>query len=97
MLLAGEAAGWISPSTAEGFSFAFRSAALVAQALEAGPALSAERYQRLARPLYLSLASKLVKSPGMYWPPLRGLAMRSGLTALTLRPEPARSADWGSR
>lgn len=87
ILLAGEAAGWISPSTAEGFSFAFRSAALVAQSLEAGPEGAAERYRTLARPLYLSLFSKLVKSPGMYWPPLRGLVMRSGLTALTPRPE----------
>jgi flavin-dependent dehydrogenase len=92
VLLAGEAAGWISPSTAEGFSFAFRSAALAAQALEAGPKEAAERYRRLTRPLCISLFGKLLKSPAMYWPYLRGLAMGSGLTALTLRPETARSA-----
>jgi flavin-dependent dehydrogenase len=91
VLLVGEAAGWISPSTAEGFSFAFRSAALVAQALEADPELAAERYRQLSRPLVLSLLGKLVKSPAMYWPPLRGLVMRSGLTAMTLRPETART------
>jgi flavin-dependent dehydrogenase len=35
--LIGEAAGWISPSPAEGLSYAFSSALLVAESLKDGP------------------------------------------------------------
>jgi flavin-dependent dehydrogenase len=45
IVLLGEAAGWISPSSAEGLSYAFRSALALAQ-VRAGPANVERRYHR---------------------------------------------------
>lgn len=83
-ILIGEAAGWISPSSAEGISYAFRSGLALAQALAGGEAETLTRYRGLCRPLYLNIAAKIAKGPVMYWPPLRRLAMGSGLLSLKL-------------
>ena len=79
----GEAAGLISPSSAEGISYAFASAAALARALEvhaaAGPVLRAYRRGTLA--LRLGIAAKNAKSFVMYTPALRRAVMRSGVLA----------------
>lgn len=82
--LVGEAAGWISPSSAEGLSYAFRSSLALAQALHPGVSGAVPRYRRLCRGLYLNIMGKIVKSPGMYWPLLRRMAMGSGLLSLDI-------------
>jgi len=84
-ILIGEAAGWISPSSAEGFSYAFRSARALAEALEGGLEGAAERYRRKTRDLCLNLIMKNLKSPFMYQPQLRGMVMRSGLMSTRVR------------
>ncbi|MHC4564028.1 MAG: FAD-binding protein [Planctomycetota bacterium] len=78
----GEAGGWISPSSAEGFSFAFQSAAKLAEALEAGVAGFEQRYAALTRCLKRSVIVKNIRCPLMFSPLLRRMIMRSGLGAL---------------
>lgn len=84
--LVGEASGCISPTSAEGFSYAFRTARQLANAIaRKGPTeAAAARYHRTAGNLRLSILGKLLKSPGMYWRPLRGAVLRSGISAMTL-------------
>ncbi len=79
----GEAAGWISPSSAEGFSYAFASAEALAGAIlaEGGPNAILRAYGRNSLPLRANILWKRVKSAVMYTPGLRRLVMRSGLAA----------------
>ncbi|MGI6365932.1 MAG: FAD-binding protein [Bacillota bacterium] len=84
IFLIGEAAGWISPSSAEGLSYAFRSALALARAIAGGKPRLLAHYRRQCRGLYLNILGKLAKSPGMYWPFLRQMAMASGLFSLEL-------------
>ncbi|GHV52800.1 oxidoreductase [Deltaproteobacteria bacterium] len=79
----GEAAGWISPSSAEGFSYAFASATAMASALLARKnALSVlAAYQRNTLRLALNIRWKELKSRVMFSPALRRLIMRSNLLA----------------
>ena len=87
-LAIGEAAGWISPSSAEGFSFAFESARIVAELLLKHPEPSAAQYRRAAAALRRVWLGKVWKSPLLYSAPLRCAIMRSGLTAIDpVRPE----------
>jgi len=51
VILLGEAAGWISPSSAEGFSYAFKSALALAESFKANPASPAKFYARKAHSL----------------------------------------------
>ncbi len=80
--LIGEAAGWISPSSAEGFSYAFRSALALAQALRPGPQGFERRYRDRIRPLRLNLLLKHWKSRVVFNPALREAVMRSGLQSV---------------
>lgn len=84
VILIGEAAGWISPSSAEGISYAFRSALALSRALEQGCQGALGRYRRLTKGLGLNLLGKRAKSPAMYWPFLRRLAMGSGLLSIDI-------------
>ncbi|HPE35586.1 MAG TPA: FAD-binding protein [Spirochaetales bacterium] len=76
--LVGEAAGLISPSSAEGFSYAFRSALSLAQALGPGQDGWLGRYTAANARLRAELAVKALKLPVMYQPWLRRLALASG-------------------
>lgn len=84
--LLGEAAGWISPSSAEGLSYAFTSAIMLADALQGGLPGACMRYERATRALRLNILGKNLKSPAMYHPLLRRLAMRSGLLSVKMHP-----------
>ena len=81
LLLVGEAAGWISPSSAEGLSYAFTSAAMAAKALSEGLASSAECYSRLTAPLKRTILLKNIKVPFIYIPPLRRPVTACGLSS----------------
>lgn len=84
ILLIGEAAGFISPSSAEGFSYAFRSAEELAEAMEEGVEAAGRRYEKNCTSLRLNILLKNLKSPVMYQPRLRRIAMQSGFTSLKL-------------
>lgn len=97
--LLGEAAGFVSPSSAEGVSFALNSAAALYLGLrEASTRLGGDHpdffaeacrhYARHLLPLRVALAGKSLKSRILYHPGLRRMIMRSGLSALKPLPHP---------
>jgi geranylgeranyl diphosphate/geranylgeranyl-bacteriochlorophyllide a reductase len=81
-LLVGEAAGFISPSSAEGISYALRSAAYLADAIEPGIEGAGRRYASGALPLAINVGVKAAKGSAIYGAAMRRLVMRSGLGAL---------------
>jgi flavin-dependent dehydrogenase len=82
--LLGEAAGWISPSSAEGLSYAFRSALLCARSLAGGTGGFVGRYRRYTAPMRRNILVKNLKAPFMYTPLLRKAVMRSGLLSMAV-------------
>ena len=80
--LVGEAAGAISPSSAEGISYALKSSLYLAQSLEDGIDGFLDRYNHKLRDIRLNLLIKNLKSPAMYNPFLRQLAMKSGFQSI---------------
>lgn len=79
LALVGEAAGFISPSSAEGISYAIRSAIALADSLNKGLEGFQYRYRKNLKPLERNLRRKRLKSTAMYHKTLRGLIMRSGI------------------
>ncbi len=84
--LIGEAAGFISPSSAEGISYALRSGRVLARALEPGLAGGVERYRREALPLQLDVVGRMVKSSAIYGPATRRVVMRTGFASIREQP-----------
>jgi geranylgeranyl reductase len=82
--LLGEAAGWISPSSAEGLSYAFRSALILAEVLRTTPDGFERRYYEKTRVLRKNIFLKNLKSHFIFNPRLRKAAMRSGLQSMQL-------------
>jgi len=82
--LVGEAAGFISPSSAEGMSYAFRSSLALARALESGIDGYEKRYLKNLQPLMRNITLKNLKSPAMYNSTLRRLAMKSGMLSIDI-------------
>lgn len=82
--LVGEAAGFISPSSAEGLSYAMASALTLAEVLNASLHDFERRYARRTLPLKLNILLKNLKSPFMYNSYLRRLVMASGLNSLKI-------------
>jgi len=82
--LLGEAAGWISPSSAEGLSYAFRSALMLADALRKAPEGFEKRYYLATRRLRINIFLKNIKSHFIFNPLLRNAVMRSGLNSLEI-------------
>jgi flavin-dependent dehydrogenase len=80
--LLGEAAGWISPSSAEGISYAFKSAHCMSEALKDGLTGFNARYARNTRKMSLNIVLKNLKSPFMYNPLLRKAILRSGIKSV---------------
>jgi flavin-dependent dehydrogenase len=80
--LIGEAGGWISPSSAEGISYAFRSALALAEAFMPELKNFQDRYRRNTRSLRANIVLKNLKSPFMYNSLLRRLVMSSGLRSI---------------
>ena len=82
VLLAGEAAGFISPSSAEGISYALTSGRDLARALSFGLEGVADRYLAASWPLAARVTLKVVKRQAIYAAPIRRAVMRSGLGAI---------------
>jgi geranylgeranyl reductase len=86
--LVGEAAGFISPSSAEGLSYALASALILAEALNISLEHFERRYARQSLTLKLNIFLKNLKSPFMYTPLLRRLVMALGLNSLKIYQPP---------
>lgn len=80
----GEAAGWISPSSAEGISYAFKSACALAEALQTTPDGFEKRYRKKTRNLRRNISLKIMKSHFIFNPTLRRIVMKSGLQSVKL-------------
>ena len=77
--LVGEAGGFISPSSAEGISYAIKSAYALAMSLNDGIGDFQKRYRKNLKPVLNSITFKKMKSPGMYDKILRGMVIKSGI------------------
>ncbi len=84
VFLLGEAAGFISPSSLEGISWAIRSAVALSRAFHAGRAHLHGVYASQTRGLRARLLGKRLKCPLMYQPSLRRLVLRSGISSIDL-------------
>ncbi len=73
--LIGEAAGAISPSSAEGISYALKSACMLAESVECGLDGYLERYTKQMQSIKTNLLLKQLKSPAMYNSHLRKMAL----------------------
>jgi flavin-dependent dehydrogenase len=82
--LIGEAAGFISPSSAEGISYALKSALDLGQALQAHPDNFLTYYCANTRGLRHNIRLKNLKSNFMYKPFLRRMIIRSGLNSIKI-------------
>jgi geranylgeranyl reductase len=92
--LVGEAAGFVSPSSAEGISFALESGAAFAAALAAGGVEgAAERYRAATAPLRRKVLSKMVKGALLDRALLRSLALASGIGSVPVGAAPAASVE----
>ena len=80
--LIGEAAGFISPSSSEGLSYAYQSASALAKALTRLDDSWQTRYRGLTRKMKLNIVLKLLKSRVMYSPSLRNLIFRLKIGSL---------------
>ena len=83
-VLIGEAAGLISPSSAEGLSYAFVSALLASKALSGGLHDPATRYHRMTASLRRNINRKRIKSAIIYYAPTRRAIMASGFSTIKL-------------
>jgi flavin-dependent dehydrogenase len=81
VFLAGEAAGYVSPSSAEGFSFAMNCAYALSQAFNKGGSIERNYRSRMV-PIKLKLFLKLFKVPFMYNQILRNVIMKLKIAAI---------------
>ena len=84
ILLIGEAAGWISPTSAEGLSYAFKSALALAQSLQERPQNYLKTYHKKTGHMIYNIITKNLKAPFMYQPFLRKIVMKSGITGMEI-------------
>lgn len=77
--LVGEAGGFISPSSAEGISFALKSSYALARSLEDGMEGFQKRYRKNLSTVLRSISFKQLKGIGMYNKHLRNIIMRTGI------------------
>jgi len=81
LFLTGEAAGFISPSSSEGFSYAFRSSKSLAAAFNSEGDIH-NSYIKNTACLRNNIFLKNFKSPAMYNSRIRSLIMRSGILSM---------------
>lgn len=80
--LLGEAAGFISPTSFEGISYALSSASLLAKILNSGCRNPVFAYKVKTFPMRIKLLLKYVKYPFLYFSFLRRIVMKSGMKSL---------------
>lgn len=82
--LVGEAAGFISPSSSEGISYAIKSGRALAQALNQNPIKYQAIYRKTVNRLRIDLLHKYIKSFLMYQKQTRKWIMRTGIFSVPL-------------
>lgn len=82
--LIGEAAGFISPSSLEGISYAINSGYLLSRCLSGKYKNPNRAYKKATFKLRVSLIIKVIKSFFIYNPLLRRLIMKSGIKTITV-------------
>ena len=82
--LIGEAAGFISPSSLEGISYAIDSGYLLSQCLNMPKQNPYWEYRKGTRKIRLKLFSKYLKYPFIYQPTARKIVMKSGLSSISM-------------
>ncbi len=82
--LIGEAAGWISPSSAEGLSYAMKTGMIAGEILNNNREKFFALYAKESRKLRLNIWLKNLKAPFMYNNFLRKWVMRTGLQSLNM-------------
>ncbi|MDR1889290.1 MAG: FAD-binding protein [Zoogloeaceae bacterium] len=86
VFLVGEAAGFISPSSLEGISYAMNSAFQLSRAF-GGKSMQPELNYRLRTlKTRVNLSLKFLKNIFMYYPPLRRIIMKSGIFSIKNKP-----------
>ncbi len=78
----GEAAGWISPSSAEGFSYAFKSADILANILLNNRDASLQKYYFKSWSIRKDIYCKWLKMPLMYNQTVRNIILKSSLGSI---------------
>jgi len=84
LALLGEAAGWISPTSAEGLSYAFRSSLALAESFQSDPENLISEYAKNTKGLRTNIQLKNLKAPFMYNTFLRKAVMKSGLLSMDI-------------
>lgn len=84
ILLIGEAAGLISPSSAEGFSYAFASAEVLGKVFQSEVENILQKYKKTIWKLRFNIQYKRLKNVVMYHPFLRKILMKTGLSSITV-------------
>ena len=84
LFLIGEAAGFVSPSSLEGISYALNTARLLSGILNRDAADPLKKYSCALWPQRLKVLGRMAKNPFMYQPQLRRVVMASGLRSLKM-------------
>lgn len=80
--LIGESAGFISPSSLEGMSYAFESAYILSEIFNKNSVITAQEYKKSTRHIRRKLTLKLLKNPFIYNPFLRKIVMKTSFQAI---------------
>ncbi|MGD9605705.1 MAG: FAD-binding protein [Bacilli bacterium] len=83
--LVGEAAGFVSPSSLEGISYAINSAVALTNVLNAQHLDFNKKYRQLTKKMRWTLYLKNIKSMFIYNPFLRKLIMKSGIQSIKVK------------
>lgn len=83
--LVGEAAGFVSPSSLEGISYAIKSAVILTDILNNDQQNHAKVYRRKTRIMRLGLYFKNIKNLFIYQPLLRKIVMKSGIQSIKVK------------
>jgi len=81
----GEVAGFISPSSAEGISYAIKSGFLLVESINTHFPLFQERYRKMTTGLRRNIWMKNRRLPFMYNKMLRRLIISSGIFSMKIR------------
>jgi flavin-dependent dehydrogenase len=84
VILLGEAGGWISPSSAEGLSYAFRTALILTRLLRKSPDNLEKRFRQKTKKLKANIFLKSLKSHLIYNPFLRNIVMKTGIQSMNI-------------
>ena len=82
--LIGEAAGFISPSSLEGISYAFESAYILSKIFDNKQKISVESYKKATFGIRFKLSLKLVKNIFIYCPFVRNIIMKSAVQSINV-------------